>query len=319
MKKNWKIIIGAIFLIGGFGCIGSDMDAAIFGIVVGVVFTAWWLLSNKKISSGNPSPKARSVAPTPPTRQSVAQSTQLPAKSPRPTPISDGNPLPKVQSVAPAPPRGQPVEKSMQRPTKTSQPTPIPREKDGAPLAYKYSVPFVPSDQNAALLAVSEKRNQLTAKQIGKDVHLFSEETDLGILTEKSDMVADWIKRNDPVTIILERPTESFSYQVTLAFYRDKQKYNAHREQTVFALTGYKSEAKQNTILYLNSGDELEAEEDFEKDGRVTVSYLGDVIGSFPKKYADQFIDEGAALVVFDHGEELEDSDVTKPFVRVYW
>ena len=38
-KKNWKILIGIFFLIGGFGSIGEDSQVAAFGIVVGTVLT----------------------------------------------------------------------------------------------------------------------------------------------------------------------------------------------------------------------------------------------------------------------------------------
>jgi len=38
-KINWKILVGVFFLIGGFGNIGENVEAAIFGIIVGVALT----------------------------------------------------------------------------------------------------------------------------------------------------------------------------------------------------------------------------------------------------------------------------------------
>lgn len=195
----------------------------------------------------------------------------------------------------------------------------IPEKKNGAPLAYRYSVPFVPSDFDAVLEAAKAERWYLTAKQIGRDIHLLSKETDLGILTERATMVSDWLMRGDPYLAILESVSSETGCTVMLVFYRDKQKYNAYREQTVVALTGYKGEAKQEQLLYLNPGDELELEEDYEQEGRVIVLSCGSEIGYLPKKYADRFVGEGAALTVFDHDEPVEDSDASKPYVKIYW
>lgn len=40
-SRNWKIVIGIFFLIGGFGNIGTEGQAAIFGIVVGIGLLFW--------------------------------------------------------------------------------------------------------------------------------------------------------------------------------------------------------------------------------------------------------------------------------------
>ena len=48
MKRSWKLIIGTLFLIGGSGCVASDIGAAAFGIIVGVALISWWLLDRKK-------------------------------------------------------------------------------------------------------------------------------------------------------------------------------------------------------------------------------------------------------------------------------
>lgn len=38
-KRNWKILFGVFFLIGGFGNIGENVQSALFGIIVGAVLT----------------------------------------------------------------------------------------------------------------------------------------------------------------------------------------------------------------------------------------------------------------------------------------
>lgn len=194
----------------------------------------------------------------------------------------------------------------------------IPGKKDGAPLAYKYSIPFTPSNPGALLSAAKEKQWYLSAKQVGQEIHLFSAETDLGVLTERVDMVSDWIRRSEPYLIILERVNSETECTVMLVFYRDKQKYYANREQTVIALTAFKSEAKQDALSCLGESDELDLEEDWDKEDSVVVTFMGDAIGKLPKKYAQKYISDGAALVVFDHTEE-DDEFIQKPYVRIYW
>lgn len=282
MKKNWKVIVGAVFLVGGFGCIGSDMGSAVFGILVGIALIAWWILGRRSTASNNS------------TEEKTLQSSHS-----------------VHQAVSPVP--------SISAEPKEAPAVVIPEKKDGASLAYRYSVPFSPSNPDALLSAAKEKRWYLSAKQMGREIHLFSEGTDLGVLNERADMVSDWIRRNEPYLIILERMNSETGCTVMLVFYRDKQKYYANKEQAVTALTGYKSEDKQAAILSLNAGDELEAEEDYEKEGRVLVSDMGEAIGSLPKKYAERFISEGASLIIFDHGEEDEENSVTKPFIKIFW
>ena len=303
MKKNWKIIVGIIFLIGGIECArSSDMEAAALGIVVGIAWIVWWVADRKR-SAKKSSKSAASPLP-------AVQATQESAKQAAP-------PTP-----APVPAKAQTAAQTLQRAEASSAAKQkekgydvlIPEKKDGAPLAYRYSVPFVPSDLDAVLAAAKAEHWYLSAKQIGGDVHLFSGEADLGVLKERADMVSDWLRREDPYLAILERISSETGCTVMLVFYRDKQKYNAHREQTVVALTGYKGEEKQEQLLYLNPGDELELEEDYEKEGCVLVLSHGSELGYLPKKYAGRFLEE-----VFDHEEPVEDSDISKPFVKIYW
>ena len=48
MKKNWKLIIGLLFLAGGFGNITSDIGAATFGLIVATILIFWWVDGRKK-------------------------------------------------------------------------------------------------------------------------------------------------------------------------------------------------------------------------------------------------------------------------------
>lgn len=174
------------------------------------------------------------------------------------------------------------------------------------------------ADQDVALKAAQGKQWYLTASIVDGGIHLFSGDADLGVLNERADMMQDWLRRGDPYLAILERINSETGCTVRLVFYRDKKQQYANREQSVVALVSYKSEEKQENIACLNEGDELDAEEDFEKDDCVVVSALLGSIGNLPQKHAKRFIDEGAALVVFDHSEE-DDDFKDKLFVRIYW
>lgn len=48
VKKNWKLIIGLLFLAGGFGSITSDIGATTFGLIVGATLIFWWVDGRKK-------------------------------------------------------------------------------------------------------------------------------------------------------------------------------------------------------------------------------------------------------------------------------
>lgn len=306
MKRHWKIIVGAVFLIGGFGCITSDIGAAIFGVVVGTALIVWWYLSLKKSSVQDSSAEKKDSGPVVSSNYSITnQAAQSPIKPP-------ASQLP--------PPVHQPVMQIPPSSTKTKEvyDVVIPEKKDGAPLAYRYSVPFVPSDINDVLSAAKAERWYLSAKQIGSDIHLLSEEADLGILTERADMVSDWLRRDEPFLVILERVNSEAGCTVMLVFYRDRLKYYANREQTVTALTAFKAESKQDILSCLEETDELELEENWDKEDSVAVVYMGDTIGNLPKKYAQRYISDGAALVVLDHMEE-DDEFIKKPYVRIYW
>lgn len=194
----------------------------------------------------------------------------------------------------------------------------IPSKKDGATLAYQYSVLMLESNIDAALKAAQDKQWYLTASIVDGNIHLFSGDDDLGALIQRADMMKDWLRRGDPYLAILENVNSETGCTVRLVFYRDKKQQYANREQSVVALVSYKSEEKQDNLAGLEEGDEVDAEEDYEKEDCIIVSSTFGPIGNLPKKYAKRFIEDGADLVVFDHSEE-EDDFKEKPFVRIYW
>ena len=56
-KKYWKVIVGVLFIIGGLANFGNDNIAAIFGLIIGAGFSAWWFVSRRKaapVQESNP-------------------------------------------------------------------------------------------------------------------------------------------------------------------------------------------------------------------------------------------------------------------------
>lgn len=193
----------------------------------------------------------------------------------------------------------------------------IPSKKDGAPMAYKYSVSFLLTNEDALVMSMANKEYFLTAKEIDGSFHLFSGDTDIGVLLQREEMMRDWIKRDDPYLICVEKISgDSDMCTAFLAFYKDKRKGNDWREQSVVALTSYKSEEKQENIMFLEEGEELSLEDDL--DDHVVVYSGGLEIGKLPAKYARRFLEDGAYAVFFERTEETDDWK-EKPYVRIYW
>ncbi len=193
----------------------------------------------------------------------------------------------------------------------------IPSQKNGAPLAYKYSVDFLLTNRDALEKNVTNNEWMLEPKEIDGKIHLFSNDSDIGILKQKEDMLFDWIRRNDPYLLCIESvKSDSDTGKAFLVFYRDKRKGNEWREQTVVALTAFKSQYKQELIMFLSEGEELQIEEDF--DDHVIVSSAGEEIGRLPAKYAKRYLQDGVYAVFFETSEETDDFK-EKPYVRIYW
>lgn len=195
----------------------------------------------------------------------------------------------------------------------------IPFKMDGAMMVHHYEIDMPDANLTVALDAAEGKRWYLTAADVDGSIHMFSGDADLGVLPEQEEMMKDWLRREDPYLGVLKHVNSETGCAIRLVFYRDVKKQYGYLEQSVVALTSYKSEEKQGIILNLIEDEEVGLEEDYEKEDRVAVySVVGD-IGNLPKKFARRYIEEGAAYVAFDHYEEDSDYYNFKPFVRIYW
>ena len=197
---------------------------------------------------------------------------------------------------------------------------PYPGQKDGHPLQYSYNRPFtkIPGIDIRADVLVDRER-EVDVQANGDLIELVFNGKVIGTISDssKAQMVSDWKRKGFPCSAIVLRSC----VEVVLRFYRDKRIGNEHRQQNVFALTAYKSDDKQDTILCLSPGDELDLEEDWDHEDSVIVLGIGEPIGKLPKKYATKYLNEGAYCVYFEKYEEVDDeyNYIVKPFIRIYW
>ena len=196
---------------------------------------------------------------------------------------------------------------------------PLPSKIDGHPIQYAYIKDFEPQngiDVTKDILDGEERIVEIHSSN--ENIELFWNGKIFGIIhdPQKAEMVSDWQRKGLPCHAILL----SNGKQVNLRFYRDKRIGNEFREQTIVALSDYKSAAKQEVIEFLENGDELHLVENCDKDDAVDVipRYDLDKIGSLPKEIAVKYLQEGAFGAFYERGDENDDG-VIKPYIRIFW
>ena len=132
-----------------------------------------------------------------------------------------------------------------------------------------------------------------------------------------SDMVKDWFLRKEPTycEICNTFPSEE---SVALGFYRDQYDALSRYESDIVKLLSFSGKDKQEALEYMSKGEELDCCEDFDADDKVNVLNSSDEeIGSLPKKYASEFLENGFKAIFLNHVEE-NDSGKLVPFVRIF-
>ena len=201
----------------------------------------------------------------------------------------------------------------------------IPKRKNNAPLAYQYNnQEMLELNYNFAIECAQNNMLELSANIEDGNVTLYSGENRIGILGGKSvEMMKDWIKNNDPYTIILEGiDSENKKAIAYLAFYRDKRAKMYYREHTTVKLTNCRKDDQQMIISSLESGDELYLSEEYNDrtdSEYVSVEESCVEIGRLPQKACERYLDEGAAGCFFDHNDYDEVKNVYTPYVTIYW
>lgn len=197
---------------------------------------------------------------------------------------------------------------------------PCPEQKDGHPLQYSYNMAFTQTPGiNVRTDVLVDCEREVDVQANGDLIELVFNDKVIGTISDssKAQMVSDWKRKGFPCSAIVLRSC----VEVILRFYRDKRIGNEWRQQDVFALTSYKSQSKQDMIFSLAPGDELDVDEDENYENSVVVSFSGEPIGKFPKKYALKCLNEGAYGVFFEKLEmtDGEYQDIARPIVRIYW
>lgn len=201
----------------------------------------------------------------------------------------------------------------------------ISKRKNNAPLAYQYNhQEILELNYDFAFTCAQNNMWELSANIEGDNVALYSNGKRIGVLGGKRvEMMKDWIKNNEPYTIILEGiDSENKKAIAYLAFYRDKRAKMSYREQTTVRLTNCKKEDQQMIISSLESGDELYLSEEY--NDRTDSEYVAVEescveIGRLPKKACERYLDEGAAGCFFDYSDYDEEKDIYVPYVTIYW
>lgn len=197
--------------------------------------------------------------------------------------------------------------------------------KDGANLAYSYD--------NQKVILLKTKLNELNnlkfndklsaVENQGKIV-LLSKNNPIGILADeqKSDMIKDWIKRDDPFSVFVkEISINPYKLLVFIAFYRDKRKKISYRETSSFKLTNYRDEESQMIICCMEKNEEIDLVESCDLNGNDCVYAEVDCveIGKLPKKIEKRYFDEGAHSCFFDYFDYDEEMDIYIPHITIYW
>lgn len=182
-------------------------------------------------------------------------------------------------------------------------------------IAYQYVFKIDPNDY---LLRSGEEFGwQLEASEEGDHFNLILGDTPVAALPEKhTRMLHDW-KRRGRIYRIYVTVTSEENETCVIAFYMDKKKEYANREQTVEKLVSFKSRSAQSAIECMEPGDELSIE-----DGEVYDVNSGELIGKLTSKAYKKLEDEGgkAAFLERIDVEETEDYEsILIPFIRIYW
>ena len=195
----------------------------------------------------------------------------------------------------------------------------IPSKIKGIPLAYRrYKTAIISQDTSVyERMQKSGDFSIFAEEENGKILLYYHEELYAIVNDEQTEtMIKDWIRNKEPLLIYANSPDT-----VYVALYRDKRKKMTDREHEVVKLTAFSSNAKQETISFLEDGEELDIEEDYDTNGNniVIVMGQGDEIGRLPKKQANRIINEGFAGCFLDHIETDIEKGKDIPFVDIYW
>lgn len=178
---------------------------------------------------------------------------------------------------------------------------------DDKHLAYQYD------DENIAIIRGQEPNFELVICESDvsfekepnnpydkKAIAVYSDNQKLGYLYKGKiqDMVNDFLDRSAPISSFIKHiDVKNKKIALAVAFYKEKS------PDKIVRITGSGSVEKQDNIMLLSEGDEIEYEYDFDKE-KYTAYAIGDDIGFFPKSVND-LLDNNPRVIV----NEIEYND----------
>ena len=190
--------------------------------------------------------------------------------------------------------------------------------------AYRYGLVLGAPVPEVLKAAFEAEQYLFEAKQADGIIYAMLGGQVAGIINERCDMIADWIRRNEPFRLFLNSYTEGEDCKLILVFYKDKSAAHKWREQDVVSLTAYKGKARQEISAYLQSKEEVEigTEHFGNDDDDAVVTYRGEAIGKVPAKIRSRIEDDGYSYAEIEEVIEEENSngdEVYHPIIRIYW
>lgn len=214
----------------------------------------------------------------------------------------------------------------VERPASTSKPDyRIPRKMGECLLLYQYAnLKVSPSEQAISIAESMQAANKwlFDIREHEGQIKLYFSDNYFGKLLDKTDMVLDWLKRDDPVIVGLKNinDRDGISCIAFAAFYRDEQKRLAYRENEIVRLVKYAKKDTQESLSFSSKGEKLDLEEDYDAENSVVVSDdYGNEIGYLPQKQAKRFLAEGCAGAFLESADYDDEKDKYIPHIKIYW
>lgn len=236
----------------------------------------------------------------------VSAPTYTPSYTPAPAPVKEE---PKVESNPDETPEKQVVEFH------------IPDTIDGATVAYQY-------EEVAFVLDCAEDPEPYMAKEL-----YFETESDKIIIKHESvrighmkagkitDMIGDWLKRNDPIRAFLTGyDTDESAGHFIIVFYRDALKHARRRgaASKECKLTGNKSAAAQEECCYASVNDRCTIEYDYDKEKYAVHDETYLLYGYLPAAGAKFYEEHDSNCLAVVSNVEMDDEDRTVIYVTLF-
>lgn len=188
---------------------------------------------------------------------------------------------------------------------------------DNLPMVYKYPNISVSDVNRECLREMVQQKDFEASLSKGEHGEVFLKRNGniIAKLEDKVEMCIDWITKGLPVFCQFVA-FQAGKEKVALFFYKDQESALSNNKHDIVKLTACMSSEKQETIAFLENGQNLFIDiDDNDKPYVRDIDYQP--IGNLPAKYARLYEEDAICGIFFDHSETKED-DKEIPFVRIY-